>query len=206
MGRSLIPHTLTKRPTPSKPLPVKPVPSKPSTSTLSATTSSRMSQFNALTGYDSDSDEDNDVKTNADSPGNFFSLDSSSNLSPPVSAPGLQSEEVSSSKSDTQQSLPLSAPNHISDFHSSLEGTSTSTHKHHMTHSAEPGLGNDVPLDFGNSERLRAWAQSSSYLQPVGPTPSSHDSMHDQEMYPANDQHMLPTNSHYNLAEQHVSN
>ena len=83
INRPLIPHTLTKKPAAKKI--ASPFSAQSSSSASSSGSGSshvasssdmsikRMSQFNALTGYDSDSDEDEGAKA-GDNPVSFFSL------------------------------------------------------------------------------------------------------------------------------------
>jgi len=214
INRPLIPHTLTKKTAAKK------IANPFSTQSLSSASSSshvasssdislkRMSQFNALTGYESDSDDDEGAKT-GDNPVSFFSLGQSdsnqndtidtTNSTPSVSR--LQSEEVSSSKIDaTKLSSYPELPDANQQGHTSSPGGSRTEEleESHPEPLPEPGALNDTPLQFGGQSRLRAWATSSvatssqSFLTPVGlagPVASSYHS-----------QYEMPSNSEYNMA------
>lgn len=159
INRPLIPHTLTKKPTlPKKDTQVKEVSSSQNNNDMSSTTKTQSrllkkalpipsakhkSTFNSITGYDSDSDEND---KDDDVPGrlsNFFSL-------------GQSSGSISSAS----DSLKVKSSDDFSVIDSSYKGSTIK----------ESALMNDAPLQFGKTKCFQSWASSShSNLLPVGP-------------------------------------
>ena len=164
-----------------------------------------MSQFNALTGYDSDSDDNNDEDNN--SSGNFFSLNASSkdNLTAATSS-RLQSEEISSSKSDPTLSTQSTINSDNSSSSNSVSGSDNKEEEIEQDEAfVELGAVNDAPLEFGSKDRLRAWSNSShSFLTPVGPSGpvASYPSQYAVPSYQSS--YAMPSNSLYNLANPAV--
>ncbi|CAL1533672.1 unnamed protein product [Lymnaea stagnalis] len=200
INRPLIPYSLNKKPVVAKSDDTKPsvasisAPSSVGTSHSADISSKRMTPFNALTGFDSDSDEDDDFKGSST---NFFSLHSSSEASDNTKTVStqerLQSEEVSSSESD----LNPQAKDNVSE---SAVGAEEAVDEGQPTpeqpvQGPEPGAVNDAPLNFRSVNRLNSWSGSSyGFLGPVGlsgpiATPSSFSSYE-----------TVPSNSQYNLA------
>lgn len=166
--------------------------------------SKSMSQFNALTGYDSDS-EDEEEKSNM----NFFSLDSSSTkksdetssciaISSKSSTPiqRLQSEEVTSSKSDSNPNLLNSEikPSSMKDYSNDLRNNEEFEGGNVIEQIPEPGLVNDAPLDFGSAGVPNMWSSTShNYPNHIAATGPDHY-LGDSHSY------MVPSNNLYNLA------
>ncbi|XP_005098263.1 proline-rich protein PRCC [Aplysia californica] len=219
INRPLIPHSLTKKPAAASKTSSTTASSKKTTTgthtnsrsevaSSSDGSSKRMSQFNALTGYDSDSDEDNE---DGSSSSNFFSLNSSAQknskdsiaTSLSSSSSRLQSEEVSSSKSDSNLGAgnsKTSGQTLVTDVKDSEENVPEGSSKEggdeeeeEAEPEPEPGSVNDAPLDFGSVNRLNAWSGSSyGFLNPVGLSGPVVPSFQTQQA--------MPSNSLYNLA------
>ncbi|BFY97508.1 hypothetical protein BsWGS_00548 [Bradybaena similaris] len=214
VNRPLIPYTLTKKPSSATTTTtISSTGDKKSTSTklnstseaasTSDTFSKRMSTFNALTGYDSDSDEEDAQGSTT----NFFSLSSPSEAtagsnSSEITTKRLQSEEVSSSKSDIVlgvDSQKMQEEN-VASSENKEEEESVAEVK---VSSPEPGAENDAPLDFRSVNRLSAWSASSyGFLGPVGLSGPV------QEQKPFSSyvsSSSLPSSSDYNMASSEVS-
>lgn len=204
INRPLIPYSLNKKPVAAKNEDKKNLttsvsaPSTLGTSQSADISSKRMTPFNALTGFDSDSDEDDDFKGSST---NFFSLHSTSEASDNTKTPStqerLQSEEVSSSESD------LNPPAKDNNANESAAGAEEAVGEKQPTpeepvQGPEPGAVNDAPLNFKSVNRLNSWSGSSyGFLGPVGLSgpiamPSSFSSYETS--------FSVPSNSQYNLA------
>lgn len=212
VNRPLIPYTLTKKPSSATTTStISSTGDKKSTGTklnstseaasTSDTFSKRMSTFNALTGYDSDSDEDAQGSTT-----NFFSLSSPSEAtagsnSSEITTKRLQSEEVSSSKSDVVPGVDSQKmqEENVASNENKEEEESVAEEK---VSSPEPGAENDAPLDFRSVNRLSAWSGSSyGFLGPVGLSGPV------QEQKPISSyvsSSSLPSSSDYNMASSEV--
>ncbi|KAH9515253.1 hypothetical protein Btru_014009 [Bulinus truncatus] len=197
VNRPLIPHSVAKKPV------TKPIVedsnllssssdgllSKKSTTEIS---SKHMTTFNALTGFESDSEDEEYSHSST----NFFSLSSSSDtperVSSAIKAQGvLQIEEVSSSETETSASVKDITSSDSADPCTEEPATSVNM-------DPEPGSLNDAPLVFNSINQLRSWPGTSyGFLPPVGPsgpvTSAAYTSF--DSSFP------VPSNSQYNLAD-----
>ncbi|CAG5134751.1 unnamed protein product [Candidula unifasciata] len=221
-NRPLIPYTLTKKPSSSTSSTISSTGGKQSTSTqLKSSTSTkvksnteaastteifskRMSTFNALTGYDSDSEDDDDAQGSTT---NFFSLSSTSEViagstQSDIAKKRLQSEEVSSSKSDITLTV-VNQSKQEEDVASSEKKEKVENVVEEKVSGPEPGAVNDAPLDFRSVNRLSAWSGSSyGFLGPVGLS----GPVQEHKSYSLSvSSSSLPSSSDYNMANSEVS-
>lgn len=203
INRPLIPHSLSKKPVQMKAA-ASNIASKSSNQTSQSHTSSeapmspkRLTTFNALTGYESDSDDEAGYK---DSATNFFSLDVTSEVNPTQTSSKaherLQSEEVSSSEVEMN---PAKRGVNDEDVDNNAVTDESPTEP---AEEPEPGAVNDAPLDFRSVNRLSSWTGSSySFLSPVGPS----GPIHQQPSFSTySTSFSVPSNSQYNLVNSEV--
>lgn len=208
-NRPLIPHTLTKKTVPATSNTISSTGDKhfqgsksKHVSEVASTTDvspKRLTQFNALTGYDSDSDDEDDKGTAT----NFFSLMPSSGEkalenTTEITAKRLQSEEVSSSESEVNYGVTDHKPREKSEAGSENDDGEDVVEEKDI--GPEPGAVNNAPLDFRSVNRLSAWAGSSyGFLGPVGltgPVP---------QVRTYQSSSSVPSSSVYNLANPQVN-
>ena len=208
VNRALLPHTLKKTPVSSSTAKPKTslsgskfashgdLTNKVASSSDNDMNSKRMSQFNALTGYDSDSDDEQIAENST----NFFSIDSTKNNIEPFSpvtsssnaaatVPSVQSGEVSSSKS-THSNTSSDDDNITKNVTENVIESDT------LVEQVEPGMINDSPLDFASSGSRNMWSSTSSTFQY-----NQTNAMNYQYDQSSN---MMPSNNVYNLINTEV--